>query len=675
MRSNKLRHPAGQEQDHAANPEDILAPQPQEGQGAAYRLARHPGESQYLFLLDGALDPAAIGHAEAEAERCGVAVHEVLLASGTLSPGTYADVLARRFGVRLAGHDIIFGLESGEHATDPQNFGLPAQVAGKPHWVLCAEDLTPERLGEEIVALQARGLHVAIAPRFRIEEALEALRRTERTEQAVLGLYRRHPASSARGGAWPSQLLAGAIALAACAVGFVFAPDRTTALLTAFIALPFLCLTLLRVAALGEVLTLPREERSTLPSDALPDRLLPLYTVLVPLLRETSVLDGLVRSLGALDYPAAKLEVLLVLEASDRETLTAIRAMRLPGNFRVIVAPASLPQTKPKALNYALEFARGEYVVVYDAEDRPQPDQLRWALEAFRANPANLGCVQARLNIYNPRASWFTAQFTIEYSALFDAILPALARLRLPVPLGGTSNHFRRETLVAVGGWDPFNVTEDADLGFRLARQGWRTTVLSSTTWEEAPATFGRWFRQRTRWLKGWMQTYLVHTRRPWRLHADLGWRGTLGFHILMGGVILSALAHPWFYVLLAHHVATGQLFEPAETWTSTTLWTVACINLGACYLVSILVGALSVRRRGRSGLAWSALLMPLNWLLISAAAYRALYQLATKPYLWEKTEHGPLRRAAKTVEREGSRALRPSSSGRASRAARRRTG
>jgi cellulose synthase/poly-beta-1,6-N-acetylglucosamine synthase-like glycosyltransferase len=279
--------------------------------------------------------------------------------------------------------------------------------------------------------------------------------------------------------------------------------------------------------------------------------------------------------------------------------------------------------------------------VVYDAEDRPQPDQLRRALDAFRRGPSRLGCVQAQLNIYNPLASWFTRQFTVEYSALFDAILPALARLGLPVPLGGTSNHFPRRALIAAGGWDPFNVTEDADLGFRMARQGWRTGVLASTTWEEAPASFGAWFRQRTRWLKGWMQTYIVHTRQPLRLAADLGLRGALGFHALMGGLVLSALAHPLLYAVLAWHAATGQLLAPADTTAGAVLWTVAWINLAAGYVVSIMVGALSTWRRGQARLALSALFMPLCWLLVSAAAYRAVWQLFTDPYGWEKTEHG----------------------------------
>lgn len=191
------------------------------------------------------------------------------------------------------------------------------------------------------------------------------------------------------------------------------------------------------------------------------------------------------------------------------------------------------------------------------------------------------------------------------------------------------------------GAWDPYNVTEDADLGFRLARHGWRTQVLGSTTWEEAPIHFRQWLRQRSRWMRGWMQTYLVHTRRPWRLTADLGLRGVLGVHILMGALILSALAHPWFYLLLAYHAWTSQLLAWSATPAGQALWMIAWINLTAGYLIAIAVGAVSVWQRGRRRLALSALFMPITWLLVSVAAYRALYQLATNPYRWDKTAHG----------------------------------
>lgn len=216
------------------------------------------------------------------------------------------------------------------------------------------------------------------------------------------------------------------------------------------------------------------------------------------------------------------------------------------------MVPDLHPRTKPKALNYALPLARGEYLVIYDAEDRPERDQLRKALAAFQEGPPNLACLQAKLNLYNASDNGLTRQFTIEYDALFEGLLPALDRLQLPIPLGGTSNHFRVSALKWLMAWDPFNVTEDADLGTRLARSRYRCRVLDSTTFEEAPPRLSSWFPQRTRWIKGYMQTWFVHMRQPARLWRELGAAGFLGFQVMIGGTVLSALVHPWFYALAA---------------------------------------------------------------------------------------------------------------------------
>jgi cellulose synthase/poly-beta-1,6-N-acetylglucosamine synthase-like glycosyltransferase len=371
------------------------------------------------------------------------------------------------------------------------------------------------------------------------------------------------------------------------------------------------------------------------------DAELPTYSIMVPLFDEAEVLPRLVSSLAALDYPTAKLEVLLILESADGTTREALSQIRLPAHFRSVIVPPHGPRTKPKALNYALGLVRGDFVVVYDAEDRPEPGQLRAALETFGRHDENLVCVQARLNVYNERASFLSRQFALEYSALFDAILPALERLSLPIPLGGTSNHFRTQALRDLGAWDAFNVTEDADLGIRLARQGLRTATVASTTWEEAPTTFGNWLRQRTRWLKGWMQTYIVHMRYPRRLARQLGPLTFVGFQAFMGGILLSMLVHPIFYIVVGLQIWQGHLFMPMETAIGIWFWWIASINLALGYSTSILVGALSVVRRGRWRLALSSLAMPFYWLLISVAGYRAIIQLARRPYIWEKTKHG----------------------------------
>ena len=230
------------------------------------------------------------------------------------------------------------------------------------------------------------------------------------------------------------------------------------------------------------------------------------------------MLPQLAQALRNLDYPLGKLDIKIVLEAGDRETIEAARTLGLEGVFEIIVVPPSQPQTKPKACNFALRFARGEYLVVYDAEDRPEPDQLRKVVATFRRSPPNTACLQCRLNYYNVDENWLTRMFTLDYTLWFDQVLPGLERLGMPIPLGGTSNHFRTDVLRELHAWDPFNVTEDADLGIRIGQKGYRVGVVNSTTFEEASCRVGQWIRQRSRWMKGYMQTLLVHTRRPLHL-------------------------------------------------------------------------------------------------------------------------------------------------------------
>ena len=274
-------------------------------------------------------------------------------------------------------------------------------------------------------------------------------------------------------------------------------------------------------------------------SSQVADDELPNYTVVVALYRETSVVEDLVKAIDALDYPKSKLDIKLVVEQRDIETFSRIVELRLPGRYEVVVAPSGKPQTKPRALNIALSSARGELIVVYDAEDIPAPDQLRSAASRFAADK-DLDCLQARLAIRNHGESWLSKLFAIEYAILFDVINPGLCALNLPIPLGGTSNHFRVRSLVGVGAWDEWNVTEDADLGIRLSRFGYRVKALDSDTWEEAPFEIGNWFRQRVRWQKGWMQTLIVHSRRPIFFWRDLGPRRAVAATTLIVGAIFG---------------------------------------------------------------------------------------------------------------------------------------
>jgi cellulose synthase/poly-beta-1,6-N-acetylglucosamine synthase-like glycosyltransferase len=408
----------------------------------------------------------------------------------------------------------------------------------------------------------------------------------------------------------------------------------------------FMILTTLRLlAALGE----QREQAFA----RVPDDLLPIYTVLVPLFRERACIGGLIRALGKLDYPETKLDLKLLVETGDNETLAALRRCALPNHFEILIVPSGEPRTKPRALNAGLAAARGSLLAVFDAEDRPDPGQLRAAVNAFERGGKRLACVQARLVIDNVADGWLTRIFALEYAGLFDALLPALSRSRLMFPLGGTSNHFRTAILDRAGSWDAWNVTEDADLGVRLARLGYRAKVISSATLEEAPNTTGQWLRQRTRWLKGYMLTWSVHMRSPARLYRDLGLVNFLAFHAFIGGVPVSALMLPIFLAGVASNILSGVWLSPSGELSRALPYLMDGFNLVLGFGTAMALAAIGADRRGLTRLVGWIPTVPVYWLLSSVAAWRAIWQLLHTPYLWEKTEHG-LARTSQTGESDG---------------------
>lgn len=374
------------------------------------------------------------------------------------------------------------------------------------------------------------------------------------------------------------------------------------------------------------------------PPELLSNGALPVYSVLIPLRDEAHMVEQLVEAMRALDYPAEKLDIKFVVEARSLDTLDAVRRELADPRFELVVVPDASPTTKPKALNYALPLVRGEHVVIYDAEDIPDPGQLRLAASRF-AEHTELDCLQAELVIDNAGENALTALFAGEYAGQFGLMLPLLARLRLPMPLGGTSNHFRVAALREVGGWDAFNVTEDADLGVRLSRLRYRTATIASRTREEAPVTLESWMLQRTRWVKGWMQTFIVHNRRPRQFLEDIGWRGFLAFQIYVGSLILSAPLHAVFMLALMVSIWLPPRGEGGGAWEIVGLLVVIIGYGGAGALV-----VAGLARMGRRDLLGWQLLLPFYWLLHSVAMVRALNELLTRPYFWAKTRHGQTR-------------------------------
>jgi cellulose synthase/poly-beta-1,6-N-acetylglucosamine synthase-like glycosyltransferase len=331
------------------------------------------------------------------------------------------------------------------------------------------------------------------------------------------------------------------------------------------------------------------------------------------------------------------------MEPDDLQTRAALARLRIKPQVQILIAPATGPKTKPKALNFALPFARGSLIAVYDAEDDPDPGQLRAALDVFRRHDDRVACAQASLRIDNLTHSPLSRMFAAEYAGLFEVVLPGLAALGMPLPLGGSSNHFRTSVMREVAGWDAYNVTEDADLGFRLARFGYRSVTVDSTTWEEAPIHFGAWLRQRSRWMKGWLQTWRVHMRKPGRLRREAGIRGFVALNVLIGGNILGALAFPF---LLGEFVFCVAVQDCAPLFDGRlALLHLAAISSG---LVSAIVPALiGLTRQRQLSEAWILALTPLYWGCLSIAAWRAVWQFWTDRYRWEKTEHGLVKRAA----------------------------
>lgn len=374
---------------------------------------------------------------------------------------------------------------------------------------------------------------------------------------------------------------------------------------------------------------------------------LPVYTVLVPLHREGRILPALVERLKLIDYPRERLQVLLLVESDDEETRTAAAEYSLPDYIRPMVVPPGEPRTKPRALNVGLHEAVGDYIVIYDAEDQPEPDQLRKAAAALRALPPDVVCVQARLMFYNRKQSTLARLFAVDYAVWYDQLLPGLTtgleRPRAFVPLGGTSNHFRVRALREMGGWDPFNVTEDCDLGARLGRQGLMVAMLDSTTWEEAVPTVRPWIKQRSRWVKGYIQTYLVHMRHPLLLLRELHFRGFIDFQLLVGASSVLLLINPLMWGLTATYVGTKgtNVGDFIQTLYPPMVYYPGLVSLLLWNFIFFYSNAYVCVRHDFVDLTRYTLLTPLYWVLMSLGAWRGLISLVRSPFYWAKTEHG----------------------------------
>jgi cellulose synthase/poly-beta-1,6-N-acetylglucosamine synthase-like glycosyltransferase len=461
-----------------------------------------------------------------------------------------------------------------------------------------------------------------------------------RLEASTSGLADRVPLVSARSLVSKGQRNA-VIALAVLVVvGLILSARVTFTVIMAVFTLVYLFAVVYRVVLFlrsvrGHSVEVVSDE------DALrvPDTDLPFYTVMIAAYREASVIGKLIENIGQFEYPIDRLEVLLLIEEDDEETLETLSHIDAGPQFKLVVVPPGDPRTKPKALNFGLTMARGDIVAVFDVEDTPDILQLRRSAVALSRFGPEIACLQAKLSYANAEQNFITKNFTIEYAMWFSFFLPGLVSLKAPIPLGGTSNHFRRAALRQLGGWDPFNVTEDCDLGVRMFREGFQVKILESITLEEANSDFVNWVKQRSRWYKGYLQTFLIHLRSPKEVTNDMGWKGVLHLCAFVGATPILAVLNPFFWGLtlvwfIAHPAFLIEIYPAPVYYVGLVLW--AFGNFLLWYLT-----ILTARVTSRDTLVFTALLVPVYWVMMSIAAVKAMWQLIVTPSFWEKTAHG----------------------------------
>ncbi|MCV9962582.1 glycosyltransferase [Pararhizobium sp. BT-229] len=597
------------------------------------------------LLLGMGIGKPLIAQAMLLADEHGTTVEEELLASGKITEAIYFEALAEK--LRL---DFIAEIDP-DQVQDID--GLDTQLvrpemlrihhASRPPVTVLVPSLS--RLDELAALLERAPLlrrSLAVSTPSAVRTAAWQAGRLRRVSATTRALFETTPLHSARITFWGKQGFYTGVILCALFAAAVTLPIISVLMLHIVLTLFYLANFQVRLYAL---LCAFLQERSGRKARATPPTgPLPVYSVLVALYKEESVVAQLVGALDKLDWPRSRLDIKLICEEDDAATIAALRALPLAPEYEIVLVPVHLPRTKPKALSYALPGTRGTFVTVYDAEDRPHPSQLREAHAAFVAAPPRVICLQAPLIVTNARQSWLSALFALEYAGLFRGLLPMLSLTGLPLPLGGTSNHFRTAELKQIGGWDPYNMTEDADLGLRLHRLGYRSRVIFKPTFEEAPIELPVWLGQRTRWFKGWLQTWLVLMREPVQLGREMGWPAFAVFQVLIAGMLLSSLCHPIIIGFLFY--LTWLMFQDgthADSWLAFLLFVGDVINIFGSYAVFIALGRNRMEVREKRAVGWRWVFVPLYWLIMSLAAWRAFLELRTNPFSWNKTPHVPV--------------------------------
>ncbi len=590
------------------------------------------------LISAGICSPELIEVLKRRQSQTGQPLADIVHVSGIASEDVIAQAVSGQIGVPLidpaaeAPHPAYLMMYGAHRAARTQL--LPWRRVGGALVVLTARPEEFSRHREELEAVFG-SVRMALATPGALRVAIQRMARDGLRERAEARVAAEDSCRNWRSGRAMSVLI---VATALLTTGGIFAPGPTVLALTIW-ALVTLALTMgLKAAAAISHLRYDKRQTPDIPV-AVPHRV-PVVSIIVPLFKETRIAEHLLARLQQIDYPREFLDIHLALEENDLTTQKTLAKTDLPPWIRPIVVPTGALQTKPRALNYTLDFCRGSIVGVYDAEDAPASDQLRRVVARFATSPAEVACLQGVLDYYNPHANWLTRCFTIEYATWFRLVLPGFERMALPIPLGGTTLFFRRDVLEELGGWDAHNVTEDADLGIRLARRGYRTELITTTTEEEANGRIWPWIKQRSRWLKGYAITYAVHMRRPLLLWQELGpWR-FFGMQVLFLGTLSQFVLAPllWSFWLLAFGLPhpLAMMLSPPLLWSMAGgLLLVEAINIAA--------GVLAVRQTRHRGLIPWIPTLHLYFPLAALASYKGLWELTRKPFYWDKTAHGLL--------------------------------
>ncbi len=369
----------------------------------------------------------------------------------------------------------------------------------------------------------------------------------------------------------------------------------------------------------------------------------PLVTILVPLKQENEVIHQTFSAISNLNYPSSSIQGIIIVESTDTLTKKSIETSIIPDGFEVMEIPTLPPFTKGRAIQRALLVAKGKYITIYDAESRPEPNQVIKAVEILEKEKGKT-CLQSIIRIENAKENEITSFFASEFWDWYDKRMVNLHKRGIPFGLGGNSFFLATETLKEVGGWDPFNVTEDAELTVRLIKNNVDIKLMNSITHEACPSTMKNWIKQRTRWSKGLLTTSIIHL-----ISGKFGFKGFTfkqWYHFWLRMYVGNLI--PFFFAF----IFILFLFQSFSYENFVLVNIVLAINLVPSLIVSMWADKKNFNTMGIKIRIHNLFAVTLiYWGMYLWAGFRANYEFLFSPLKWHKTDHSNASPREKTIE------------------------